>query len=192
MGEYAPIVVGEIEGLKTGLVTDLDLWYLTRDFEYEKLEGEWLVGFGVGFTKGQRLRNQIRENASLEIFSERIHAVLGFLEVNCYSIFISSIDSYIEHIDNWNYKNLTLTVVKEVQTLLESNKIQQALQTLVDYYEKNFMLIDLVKFEKIIGRLKELRKQKQHKRITTIQYNDIKQQIATDLKQWIDILVTNK
>lgn len=192
MGEYAPIIKGEIEGLKTGLNTDLALWQLSQNFEYKKLEGEWLVGFGVGFTKGQRLRNQIRENASLEIFSESIRAVLGFLEMNCYSIFVSSIDSYIEHIDHWTYKNLTPTVVQEIQTLLESNKMQQALQTLVDYYKKNFMLIDLVKFEKINRRLKELRKQKQHKRITTIQYNDSKQKIVTDLKQWIDIRITNK
>lgn len=192
MGEYAPIIKGEIEGLKTGLDTDLDLWQLTKNFEYEKLEGEWLVGFGVGFTKGQHLRNLIREKTSLEIFPENISAVLGFLEMNCYSVFISSIDSYIEHIDHWNYKNLTLTVVQEIQTLLESNKMQQALQTLADYYENNFMLIDLVKFEKIITLLKELRKQKQHKRITTIQYHDSKQQIVTDLKQWIDIRIINK
>lgn len=192
MGEYAPIIIGEIEGLKIGLNTDLDLWQLTRNFEYGKLQGEWLVGFGVGFTKGQRFRNQIRKNASLEIFSERISAVLVFIEVNCYSIFVSSIDSYIENIDKWNCKKLTPAVLLEIQTLLESNKMQQALQTLVDYYEKNFMLIDLMKFEKIARRLKELRKQKQHKQITTIQYTDIKQQIVTDLKQWIEIGDANR
>lgn len=192
MGQYAPIIIGEIEGLKTGLDTDINLWKLVQNFEYEKLEGEWLIGFGVGFTKGQRLRNQIRKNVTLEIFSERIHAVLRFLEVNCYSVFTASIDSYIEHIDSWNCANLPDTVVQEIQTLLESNKTQQALQTVSDYYQSNFMLIDLVEFEKITRRLKKLRKQKQQKRVTAIQYNDIKQQIVTDLKHWIELRADNQ
>ncbi|WP_163398814.1 hypothetical protein [Flavobacterium fluviatile] len=187
MGQYAPIILGEIEGLKIGLDTDINLWELTQTFEYEKLEEEWLIGFGVGFTKGQRLRNQIRKNVSSEIFSERIHAVLKLLEMNCYSIFTASIDSYIAHIDNWNNKNLPYTVILKTEALLASNKIQQALQTIVDYYEKNFMLIDLMNFEKITRQLKELRRYKQQKRITVLQYSDIKQQIAANLKQWIDI-----
>ncbi|WP_348799746.1 hypothetical protein [Flavobacterium adhaerens] len=187
MGQYAPIILGEIEGLKIGLDTDSDLWQLTQNLDYDKLEGEWLIGFGVGFTKSKSLRNQIRKNALPEVFSERIHAVLRFLEVKCYSVFTSSIDSYIAHIDNWNYKNLPYTVVLKTEILLESNKIQQALQTIIEYYEKNFVLIDLMNFEKIADELKKLRRNKQQKRITAIQHNDKKQQIATDLKHWIDL-----
>lgn len=187
MGQYAPIILGEIEGLKIGLDTDSHLWQLTQNLDYDKLEGERLIGFGVGFTKGQRLRNQIRGNVSSEIFSERIHAVLKLLEMNCYSVFTASIDSYVAHVDNWNNKNLPYTIVLKTEALLESNKIQQALQTIIEYYEKNFVLIDLMNFEKITKQLKELRRQKQQKQITAIQYNDIKQQIATDLKHWIDL-----
>lgn len=185
MGLYAPIVKGEIEGIKIGLDTELNLWQLTKHFEYEKMDGEWLLVYGVGFAKGQSLRSQIRRNTSEASFSESIRSVLVFHEMHCYNIFISSIDSYVEHIDNWNFKKMTCIVEQEIQALLELNKLQQALHTLADYYKNNFVLNAVLEFNRISKQIKQLRRSKQYKQISTKQYLDGKSTILIDLKHWL-------
>lgn len=185
MGLYAPMIKGEKEGMKIGLDSDLDLWQITKGFDYEKLEGEWLLGYGVGFVKGQCLRNKIRRSTSKVTFSESIRSVLVFHEMHCYNIFVSSIDSYIEHIDNWNCKKMTCIVEQEIQALLELNKLQQALHTLADYYKNNFVLNVVFDFDRISKQLKQLRRSKQYKQISTKQYLDGKSKILIDLKHWL-------
>jgi hypothetical protein len=62
----------------------------------------------------------------------------------------------------------------------------------LDYLEENFILTDLIEFEKRIRQLKEIRKQKQQNVKTVIQYSDIKQQLVTDLKHWIELGADNQ
>jgi hypothetical protein len=62
----------------------------------------------------------------------------------------------------------------------------------LDYLEENFILTDLIEFEKRIRQLKEVRKQKQQNVKTVIQYSDIKQQFVTDLKHWIELGADNQ
>jgi hypothetical protein len=62
----------------------------------------------------------------------------------------------------------------------------------LDYLEENFILTDLIEFEKRIRQLKEIRKQKQQNVKTVIQYSDIKQQFVTDLKHWIELGADNQ
>ena|GEM_PF-3880539 len=52
------MVEGEISGYKVGIYTDLILWEHCQALDLEKLDREYLIGFGVGFTKGQSARKR--------------------------------------------------------------------------------------------------------------------------------------
>lgn len=59
MGKYAQIIHGEIAGLKVGIKSNDSLWKHAQQLEKESHEGEYLVGFGVGYTKGQTIRKRL-------------------------------------------------------------------------------------------------------------------------------------
>ena len=187
MGSYAPIVKGEIEGLKIGLDTDLILWEHTRTLEYDKLEGEWLVGFGVGFNKGQTIRKKLAENANDKTLKKRVSSILFLLVEIPYSEFETVLLNNLENLESWGTERLTKEIVSEVESLIEQDKLQRALTQIKIFYENQKKLIALMNYSKLPSELSKLRESKQHNEINNVVYLLKKQKIKFELKRWIEI-----
>ncbi|AXT59249.1 hypothetical protein D1816_02420 [Aquimarina sp. AD10] len=187
MGLYAPIVKGEIEGLKIGLDTNLILWEHTRTLEYDKLKGEWLVGFGVGFNKGQTIRKKLTENVNDKILKKRVSSILFLLAEIPYSEFETVLLNNLENLKNWESEHLTKEIVSEVESLIEQDKLQQALTQIKVFYQNQKALTALMNYSQLPNELSKLRQSKQRNEINNEVYLLEKQKIKFDLKKWIEI-----
>ncbi|MEO1033562.1 MAG: hypothetical protein AAFX55_19400 [Bacteroidota bacterium] len=187
MGLYAPIIKGEIEGLKIGINTDLILREHTRNLQYEKLEGEWLIGFGVGFNKGQIIRSKLKEKAGETTLNERVKAVLYLLEDVSYDKFEIDFRTYLKNVENWESKHLSKNIIIEVKSLIKIDKLQRALMKIKEFYQKEKALTAMMQYSHFPNRLSRLRQDKQRDNITGRTYLLEKQKIKLDLERWIEI-----
>lgn len=185
MGIYAPIIYGEIEGLKIGIDTDLILWEHTRNLDYDKLEGEWLIGYGVGFNKGQNLRSILLTHTTNEVIDEEINAILFLLESVSYADFEPLLLKYLENIKNWRSKKITPHVVSEVESFIARNKLQRALQVVTHFYETHRNLIALIEYSELSDKLYSIRQNKQLNKIESDDYLEQNQRVKLDLQNWI-------
>lgn len=185
-GYYIPLIQGEIYGFKIGLLTDFMLWEHTRKLDYTKRKGEWLVGYGVGFAKGQNIRNYIKENSKEENFEIHIKAVL-FLQkqIPNYGNFKNKLDEYIKNIDNWQHSKIELTTISQANQLLLEGKLQRSLNLISDYYKSNYMLITQMSFYLLENQLSKIRVAKQKQEIDSRNYLIQKAEIETKLKNWL-------
>ena len=187
MGLYAPIIKGEIEGLKIGLDSDLILWEHTQKLEYEKLQGEWLVGFGVGFNKGQTIRKKLRKKADDKTLNERVKTTLYLLEDLSYKEFETILKDNLKNVQNWESKHLTKDIITEAESLLHKDKLQRALLKIKEFYRNEKVLTAMMHYSHFPARLNKLRLNKQRDKITKNTYLLEKQKIKSDLKKWIEL-----
>ena len=186
-GTYAPVIKGEIQGLKIGIDTDLILWEHTRKLDYKELEGEWLVGFGVGFNKGQIIRKKLKKKGNEKTLNLRVKATLYLLKDISYVKFEKELKSYLKNIQNWESKHLTKDIITESQSLLRKDKLQRALMKIKEFYRDEKVLIAMMQYSHLPTRLSKLRFNKQCNDITKDTYLLEKQKIKVDLERWIEI-----
>ncbi|WP_459210854.1 hypothetical protein [Aquimarina rhabdastrellae] len=187
MGLYAPIIKGEIEGFKIGLDTDLILYEHARLLEYDKLGGEWLIGFGVGFNKGQNIRKKLIKNTDGDsvILEKRIKAILFLLDETVYSQFEDMLSESLKNISSWESQKLKSNVLVEVRSLIQQDKLQQALMTIKEFYHKQKVLIALMNYSTLEKSLSSLRQRNRRNEINNEVYLLEKKKIKKYLEKWV-------
>lgn len=185
-GYYIPLIQGEIYGFQIGLLTDLMLWEHTRKLDYSKRKGEWLVGYGVGFTKGQNIRNQIKEHSIIENLDSNTRAVL-FLQKRIfnYGDFQKELNVYLKNIKNWHVSKIENNSIINANKLLLENKLQRSLDFIANYYTENFKLVTLMKFYPLQNQLSIIRMAKQKQEIDNESYLVQKQEIQSKFEKWL-------
>ena len=151
MGKYAPIIYGEIAGLKKGVSTDLMLREHTKELDNDSLDGEYLVGFGIGFTKGQIIREKLRKTKTDLQFDIKLDLLSKFLEKNdgfpAYSEFHKKVNSYLDNQNNWDESQISENLFKSTIELIDKKLYKRALDNISDYYNDNYFLKAFLEFE---------------------------------------------
>lgn len=186
MGEYAPLIQGEIEGFKKGLSSNLILWEHIRSFDYSKHTGEWLVGYGVGFEKSQNIRQQIKNISKEETFENNIKATL-FLQNRIYNYgdFHKELKIYLQNISKWNEIRIQKEAIENTKKLLSQEKLQRSLNHIYNYYKENYALVTQMHFYVLLKKLSDLRHSKQNKKITSDSYLALKLEIQNEFEDWL-------
>ncbi|NHN24326.1 hypothetical protein FIA58_001450 [Flavobacterium jejuense] len=189
MGEYIPLIKGEMEGFKIGLTSDLILWEHTKSLDYSKYHGEWLVGYGFGFQIGKNIRIQVKNNSGPKNFETNIKSIL-FLQNRIYNYgkFHDKLQIYLQNISNWNQILLQKETIENTKKLLSEKKLQRSLNNVYNYYKENYALVAQMHFYVLLKKLSDARHSKQQKKITSEAYLNKKFEIQNKLEDWL----TNK
>ncbi len=188
MGEFAPIVYGEMAGFMKGIATDRELWKVSQKMNYSGKNGEYLIGFGVGFTNGQSVRKQLKQKSSAKLFNDNINTLKKLLDkrgIWWYGPLLQKIDAFIIDIDSWNSKNIPVEIYNETLNCINQKKTQRAVETIRSYYEKNNNLKTILEFEAIVDLLIDCRRKKRKGQIGTDESQKIKKQIEINLIEWL-------
>ena len=186
-GYYFPKIQGEIFGLKTGLLTDLIVCEHTCSINYPKKKEQWLLGYDIGFNKGQDIRNYIKENSKEENFEMNINAAL-FLQkqIPNYGNFKNELDEYLKNIDKWDKSKIELTTILNANQLLLEEKLQRSLNLISCYYKNNYRLATQMKFYLLENQLSKIRVAKQKQEIDSRSYLIQKTEIQSKFKNWLN------
>lgn len=189
MGEYAQIVYGEMAGLKIGIKSSDDLWKYAQELEKESHHCEYLVGFGMGYTKGQIIRENLRCTSNLS-FKNKVEIVIKYLNKNDFfpkfSEFSSNINGYIENQNIWNNGMISNDVYETTTELLGKGLLQRTLDNIHMYYVNRKALKIVLEFEELKERLSEIRNKKKKNGIDLISYRERIIELRNDLSKWIE------
>ena len=185
-GMYFPNIAGEIEGIKNGIATDSIDWKSIHAKGYAKYNKQWLVGYGVGFEKGQNIRTQIKGLSQPETFDTNIKAIL-FLQNRIYNYgkFHDKLQVYLQHLSNWNEIQIPKQVIENSEKFLSEKKLQRSLDNIYNYYKENYALVTQMHFYTVLKKLSDVRHSKQKKKITSETYLKMKLEIEAELKSWL-------
>lgn len=187
-GKYADIIQGEIEGLKTGINTDIKLWKYCQGLKSEDYSRDYFVGIGVGFTKAQYIRDRLREE-NLSMSFERKLDLFRYLLANHWNRldkWAKLSAKFIKNINHWGDEKIPNRVVEGVNQLLRSGKTQRALDGMLSVLYEESRLELLVGFDKIRVLLPQLRGRKRRKEIDSEEYLREKIKITEKLVQWME------
>lgn len=186
-GKYIPLIEGEIYGFEIGIDTELILWEHTRKLDYEKLEGEYLVGIGVGFTKAQQVRVCLKEHHKNLTFEEKLTLYKFLVEkyLKDYQTFINISKDFLANIDHWKVTKTPIEVCEEVEYFLHQENLQRALDSIDKYNYEKYRLKLITEYEEIKFLLPNLRSRKQRQEIDTITYQKEKAEIKQKLQEWL-------
>ena len=184
---FIPLIEGEIFGFRIGIKTDLLLWEHCQQLAMEKMDNEYLVGIGVGFTKAQSVRIQLKKKNNKLTF-ERKQELYEFI-VNKYLEefirFYEISNGYLDHIELWGERGIPLKICNEVDSLLGDGKIQRAIDKVNRFYTEQFRLEGLIAFQDVYTSLGKLREKKKKGEISTGEYAIKRQKIELSLRSWI-------
>lgn len=186
-GKYIPLIRGEIYGLEIGIDTEMNLWEHSRKLNYDEIEGEYLIGIGVGFTKAQQIREILKQKKTDLTFEEKVklYKYLILKHAKRYGDFKEISDNFIEHVDNWGKAEIPNQIEIEVHQLLKENKIQRAVDRIYDFNYDEFRLKSITEYEEMKSLLPELREKKKKGKINSIESKKGKIEIENRLKEWI-------
>jgi len=184
---YIPLIKGEIHGLKIGIDTELNLWEHSRKLNYDEIEGEYLIGIGVGFTKAQQIREILNQKKTDLTFEEKVklYKYLILKHAKRYGEFKEISDNFVEHLDNWGKAEIPNQIEMEVYQLLNEEKIQRAIDRIYDFNYDEFRLKSIAEFEEIKSLLPELREKKKRGKINSNESEKEKIEIENLLREWI-------
>ena len=168
-GMLHPTAKGIIRGEIAGLNNDIPItnYILKVGVEGIKLPNHYtlpattfFIGFGTGYELGQKLRIILEKDTTSQM---SLHE-----KVDCYSFLLEKQEicrggfnkSFLLHIMHWDTSGIPIVIIKEVEELLNENKIQRALDRLVMYFKDNFYLKSLKEIYPLREELKEFRDKK--------------------------------
>ena len=186
-GKYIPLIRGEIYGLQIGIDTELNLWEHSQKINYDEIEGEYLIGIGVGFTKAQQIRERIKlKNENLS-FEDKVKYFKFLIQThaNRYNIFEEVSNKFLENIDEWGKEEIPEEICNEVNSLLIENKIQRAIDRIYDFNYAEFRLKSIIEYEKMTILLPQLRDQKKKGEINSEESKRGKVEIENQLRNWV-------
>lgn len=185
--KYIPLIRGEVYGLKIGIDTELNLWEHSKKLDYDKLDKEYLIGIGVGFTKAQQIREKLKQNNENLSFENKVRYFKYFIQKHAsrYASFHKESNKFLEHIDNWDKDEIPVEVSSEVQMLLKEHKIQRAVDRIYNFNYEEYRLKSVTEFDNIKSLLPKLREQNKKGEITLERYNRGKVEIKNQLEEWI-------
>lgn len=183
-----PNILGEIEGLKKGIDTDLMLWEHVRKMDTKKLDAEYLVGFGVGFEKSQNIRRQIESNKSELSFEEKLELFKRVINehVDNYLYYARWSNDLLGKIDNWGDSKLPKAIVNKSLDFLDKKLIQRAIDNIYYHYYGNQNLKAVFEFGKIKQVLIDIREQKKRQKIDVLESQKRKIELENQLREWIE------
>lgn len=188
MGRYADIVLGEVAGTKVGLTSDLMLWEHSRKMNLEESGSEYLIGFGVGFTKGQGYRKQLRERLGNEpLLKDAVDALLWQLKENKdwnFQKFDNNVGIWLSNMVNWSVAELDISTYEQSREYLKKNMLQRALDIVLNYYIENHRLIAWRSYEVLHKELHKVRHRKQRGQLmdSKAELNEISNRLA----EWLE------
>lgn len=185
---FIPLVEGEIQGYKTGIDTDWILWEHIRHFDYQKQEGEYWVGFGVGFTKAQQARTiLLTKNKSLSYNKKQLlYRHVMDLYLDDFIRFYKYAEEYLKNIEKWGLRSIPKSVCREVDELLRLKKLQRAIETIYVFNHREHRLESIMEYQEIMKVLPTLRKLKKSGKIDSTESENRKRQLENQLRQWIN------
>lgn len=186
-GKYIPLIRGEIYGLEIGIDTGINLWEHSRKLNYDEIEGEYLIGIGVGFTKAQQIREILKQKETDLTFEEKVqlYKYLILKHAKRYASFKKISDNFMKHIENWGKKEIPMQIENEVYQLLKDKKIQRAIDQIYNFNYDEFRLKLITEFEEIKSMLPELREKKKKGEINSDESEKGKIDIENRLREWI-------
>lgn len=186
-GKYIPLIRGEIYGLEIGIDTEINLWEHSRKLNYDEIEGEYLIGIGVGFTKAQQIRGILKQRETTLKFEEKVklYKFLILKHAKRYAGFKEISDNFIKHIENWGKTEVPKQIENEVYQLLKDKKIQRAIDRIYNFNYDEFRLKLITEFEEIKSMLPELREKKKKGKINSDESEKGKNEIENRLREWI-------
>lgn len=179
---FHPIVQGEIDGEKDGLISDLSIFEFAQGFAFEKFSSDYWIGFGAGYIKGQAIRTRLKMNDSPLSFDEKI-ACCQYLFSKIIICKIKS-EHYLENIQNWDNFKIDLCIAQTALRFLESRKIQRAVDEIFSFYKENFRLKALKEFDRLYQDLKNIRNEK--RKLNNYDTSKAKAKIELDLYEWLN------
>jgi len=186
-GKYIPLIQGEIYGLEIGIDSELNLWEHSRKLNYDELNGEYLIGIGVGFTKAQQIRKRLKQENEHLSFENKIKYFKYLIQKHAkkYGNFKDISNRFLENIDNWNKEEIPKEICDEVYLLLEQKKIQRAVNKIYDFNYEEFRLKSIIEYEEINSLLPQIRERKKKEEINSEESKRGKSEIANRLRKWI-------
>lgn len=193
MGQYAPTILGEIEGIKIGIEKDINswgLWMLAKKMDYDSLGSGYLIGLGIGFNQGQALRQCLKNSLVELLIAEKTEALLWLLAQHSgfpkFGTFVEKANTFVANQNKWHCREIETEVYKNIKDLMLKNKIQQALANLHDYYEANFYLQAMQCIDKLVLELVEIRKNKKENQTNEEDSIRKRKTITDKLEYWLE------
>jgi hypothetical protein len=186
-GMLPPLLLGQREAIKIGLQSELRLYDHAKTLNFEELDGNYLLGYGIGFEKGQRLREHL---ASTDIdidLDEKARLIAARHELYWLN-FDKFVVTSLEFSDNqreWANFRLPPELRETSSRLLQANKLQQALDKVREFYEGERRLIALADFEEISSELKKTREGLAKGEISTDDGRHARVRIKVLLENWL-------
>jgi hypothetical protein len=185
--KYIPLIEGEIYGFKIGIDTKINLWEHSRELNYDKLKGEYLIGIGVGFTKAQQIRELIKEKNENLLFEEKLE-LFKFLIDKCgddYVEFTTLSKEFLKNIDNWGRVEIPSEIIRKTVLLVAKKRLQRALDKINKFNHEEFRLKLIIEYREINSLLPDLRTRKKRGIINTEEYQQEKIRIESKLLDWL-------
>lgn len=162
-GKYIPLIKGEIHGFEIGVDTQLPLRDHCENLKSSKLSEEYLVGFGVGYTKAQLIRQQLKSSSDRLNFQEkeRLFKFITVKHIGKYGKFQELSKKFLDNIDNWDQEEIPEKIHREVNELLKAKKTQRAIDKVYNFNYSEHRIQLIIDYEEIKSMLPKLRYQKE-------------------------------
>jgi hypothetical protein len=185
---YIPLIQGEIYGLEIGIDTEMNLWEHSRKLNHEELDGNYLIGFGVGFTKAQQIRERIKEGNLNISFEEKLDLFKFLLNKygKDYVRFTNISKEFLRNIDNWANTTIPIGIINETILLLNEKKLQRALNRIDKFNYEEFRLRLITEYEEIKLVLPNLREKNKSDEINSDKYKEGKVELEHRLLDFLN------
>lgn len=177
-----PIFQGEIEGYKSGLKSSQTIHDYIKNLDLSKNKTEYWTGFGFGYAKGKHVRELLEKDSTCELtFDEKTdyYLYLYCRQSNCK---VNLTESYLKNLTEWNKAITPVDIIEETSDLLNRNKVQMAIQQLLDHYPNTFQLKSLIEMDKLLQQLDNFRRKKRDQQS---EGHAIPEEIRRELHEWL-------
>ncbi|UII26729.1 hypothetical protein LVD15_26110 [Fulvivirga maritima] len=188
-GMLHPTTKGKLDGQIEGLNSSGDITSYVLNKGQHKLsqynsQSGYLVGFGAGFENGQKLRTTLKEDVSCKLpFSEKVKC-LSFLLEQQLGFREDYTQIFIDNLSRWEETDVANNIKSKTKSLLQENKIQRSVDTLILHFKEHYQLKSLMEFYPVYDKLKRLRKEKKHNKAYSI-YAEL-EALKNEIKLWVE------